>query len=220
MAKTQNKNQNIIELVFLSFVLIISFLFWDSFLVYPIKLFVVLIHEISHAISAILSGGKVIEFTSSTNTILRELLIDCVDSHIMKYLPSLTSLNCTNQGYHPIAVLTNLRHLKLWNRSDCLHAGLIPGMRFSDLNLRSLTLRHVYYIINLSIFPTTLTDLVILSSMFDVYGCNVDNKSLISFRTDMVNPVVKRIHKVVNNNISLAKMCLRLVVGSIHDAEN
>jgi len=62
MAKTQNKNQNITELVFLSFVLIISFLFWDTYLVYPIKLFVVLIHEISHAISAILSGGRVIAF--------------------------------------------------------------------------------------------------------------------------------------------------------------
>lgn len=62
MAKTQNKNKNIIELVFLSFVLIISFLFWDTYLVYPIKLFVVLIHEISHALSAILSGGKVIAF--------------------------------------------------------------------------------------------------------------------------------------------------------------
>lgn len=62
MARTQNKNQNIIELVFLLFVLIISFLLWDTYLVYPIKLFVVLIHEISHAISTILSGGKVIAF--------------------------------------------------------------------------------------------------------------------------------------------------------------
>ncbi len=62
MAKTPNKNQNTAELVFLSIILIISFLFWDTYLVYPIKLFVVLIHEISHAISAILSGGKVISF--------------------------------------------------------------------------------------------------------------------------------------------------------------
>ena len=62
MAKIQNKNQNITELVFLSFILIISFLFWDTYFVYPIKLLVVLIHEISHAISTILSGGKVIAF--------------------------------------------------------------------------------------------------------------------------------------------------------------
>ena len=62
MAKTQNINQNITELVFISFVLIISFLLWDTYFVYPIKLFVVLVHEISHAISAILSGGKVIAF--------------------------------------------------------------------------------------------------------------------------------------------------------------
>ncbi len=62
MVRSQNKSQNIAELVFLSFVLIINFLFWDTYLVYPIKLFVVLIHEISHAISAILSGGKIISF--------------------------------------------------------------------------------------------------------------------------------------------------------------
>jgi len=62
MTKNQNKNYDTIELVFLSIILIISFLFWDTYLVYPIKLFVVLIHEISHAISAILSGGKVIAF--------------------------------------------------------------------------------------------------------------------------------------------------------------
>jgi len=62
MTKPKNKNHKVIELVFLSFVLIISFLFWDTYLVYPIKLFVVLIHEISHVISAILSGGKVIAF--------------------------------------------------------------------------------------------------------------------------------------------------------------
>jgi len=62
MTKNQNKNKNILELVFLSIALIISFLFWDTYLVYPIKLFVVLIHEISHALSTIVSGGKVIVF--------------------------------------------------------------------------------------------------------------------------------------------------------------
>jgi hypothetical protein len=39
-------------------ILILAFFFWDSFLIYPIKLFVVLTHEISHGLSAILSGGK------------------------------------------------------------------------------------------------------------------------------------------------------------------
>ena len=36
-----------------------SIIFWDSFFIYPIKIFVVVLHEISHAIAAIVSGGTV-----------------------------------------------------------------------------------------------------------------------------------------------------------------
>jgi hypothetical protein len=47
-----------IELGVIFALLLLSFFFWNTFLIYPIKLFVVLTHEISHGLSAILSGGK------------------------------------------------------------------------------------------------------------------------------------------------------------------
>lgn len=37
-----------------------SIFFWDSIVLYPIKLFVVLIHEICHGIAAVLTGGKIL----------------------------------------------------------------------------------------------------------------------------------------------------------------
>jgi len=61
MGKKQNKKDQITELVILLTILIISFFLWDTYFIYPIKLFVVLLHEISHAIATILSGGKIIE---------------------------------------------------------------------------------------------------------------------------------------------------------------
>ncbi len=47
--------------LFISTISILSFLLWDTYLVYPIKLFVVLLHELSHAFVAIITGGEVIE---------------------------------------------------------------------------------------------------------------------------------------------------------------
>ncbi len=49
----QNEIYILIIFTFLSLVL------WNTYFVYPIKLFVVLIHEISHAVMAVLSGGNV-----------------------------------------------------------------------------------------------------------------------------------------------------------------
>ena len=40
---------------------IFSITLWDSLLIYPIKFFVVLLHEISHSIMTIITGGKVNE---------------------------------------------------------------------------------------------------------------------------------------------------------------
>jgi hypothetical protein len=41
--------------------------FWDSSVVYPVKLFVVLLHEVSHGLAAIVSGGSVVKIEISTN---------------------------------------------------------------------------------------------------------------------------------------------------------
>ncbi|MCF6268191.1 MAG: M50 family metallopeptidase [Melioribacteraceae bacterium] len=56
--KLNKKQKKQIELGIILFALFLSFLLWNSFLIYPIKLFVVLTHEMSHGIFAILSGGK------------------------------------------------------------------------------------------------------------------------------------------------------------------
>jgi hypothetical protein len=60
MGKQKNKRDQITELVILLILLIISFFLWDTYFIYPIKLFVVLLHELGHSIAALLIGGKII----------------------------------------------------------------------------------------------------------------------------------------------------------------
>lgn len=43
------------------------FIFWHTPFVYPIKLFVVLLHEISHAVAAILTGGTIVKLEISAD---------------------------------------------------------------------------------------------------------------------------------------------------------
>ncbi len=61
MAKTSPAKitNRITELIFLLAVLITAVFLWDTYFIYPIKLFVVLIHELSHALIAIITGGTV-----------------------------------------------------------------------------------------------------------------------------------------------------------------
>lgn len=59
MKKLNKKQKQLLEPAILIFIGIISILFWNTFLIYPIKIFVVLIHEISHGIMALLTGGHV-----------------------------------------------------------------------------------------------------------------------------------------------------------------
>lgn len=49
------------QLVFLVLALAAIFFFWDTIVIYPLKLLVVFFHEASHALAAILTGGEVIE---------------------------------------------------------------------------------------------------------------------------------------------------------------
>ena len=51
-------NKQIIILIILT---ILSFIFWNTIVVYPVKLFVVFLHELSHGLAAILTGGKIIK---------------------------------------------------------------------------------------------------------------------------------------------------------------
>lgn len=56
----QKKKQKILHLSIVIGLLIISFFAWNTFLIYPIKLFVVLLHEMSHGLVAVLTGGRIV----------------------------------------------------------------------------------------------------------------------------------------------------------------
>ncbi|MEW5844441.1 MAG: M50 family metallopeptidase [Bacteroidota bacterium] len=59
MNTASTRKEKIVELTVLLLLLIFSFVFWDTKFVYPIKLFVVLLHEQCHALAALLTGGKI-----------------------------------------------------------------------------------------------------------------------------------------------------------------
>jgi len=65
--KQNKKKKQFIELIILGIIVIISFLLWDTIIVFPIKLFAVLMHEISHGIATILTGGKIISMEINLN---------------------------------------------------------------------------------------------------------------------------------------------------------
>lgn len=54
------KNQKILHLSIVFGILLISFFAWNTFVLFPIKIFVVLLHEMSHGIVAVFTGGKII----------------------------------------------------------------------------------------------------------------------------------------------------------------
>ena len=60
MSNTKKQSQ-LLELIILITIIIVSIILWETYVIYPIKIMVVLLHEISHGIAAILTGGKIIE---------------------------------------------------------------------------------------------------------------------------------------------------------------
>ncbi len=48
------------ELLILGVLFVAVWLLWDTPIVYPIKIFVVFLHELGHALAAVLTGGQVI----------------------------------------------------------------------------------------------------------------------------------------------------------------
>lgn len=45
----------------------ITLYFWDSWFVFPVKLFVVLLHEISHGLMALITGGEILKIEINEN---------------------------------------------------------------------------------------------------------------------------------------------------------
>ncbi len=55
----QTVKKQINEFLIIAGIILFSILFWDSVFIYPIKFFVVILHETSHAIVTIITGGTV-----------------------------------------------------------------------------------------------------------------------------------------------------------------
>ncbi len=60
MKTSSTRKEKIVELTVLLLLLIFSFIFWDTKFVYPLKLFVVLLHEECHALAVLITGGKIL----------------------------------------------------------------------------------------------------------------------------------------------------------------
>ncbi|MFC1669024.1 M50 family metallopeptidase [Spirochaetota bacterium] len=54
-------------LISLLVICLLIILFWNTIVVYPIKIFVVLLHEISHGIAAVITGGSIVKIEISSN---------------------------------------------------------------------------------------------------------------------------------------------------------
>lgn len=65
--KLSLKGKKYLEILILICTILVTYFFWDSFILYPIKLFVVLLHESTHAIAAVISGGIVREIKIDFN---------------------------------------------------------------------------------------------------------------------------------------------------------
>jgi len=49
------------KIIIFTILIILSFIFWNTIVVYPVKLFVVFLHELSHGLAAIITGGTIIK---------------------------------------------------------------------------------------------------------------------------------------------------------------
>ena len=50
-----------IQIIYLAVLIGVAIFFWDTLVIYPIKLFVVMLHEMSHGLMAVAFGGEIIE---------------------------------------------------------------------------------------------------------------------------------------------------------------
>ncbi len=51
-------NRQKLELVYLAGIILLAIFLWDTVLIFPVKIFVVLLHEMSHGLAAIFTGGN------------------------------------------------------------------------------------------------------------------------------------------------------------------
>ena len=58
-------NIDVQTIVILSAMFVVAVIFWHSYLIYPIKVFVVILHEFSHGLAAVLTGGSIVKIEIS-----------------------------------------------------------------------------------------------------------------------------------------------------------
>lgn len=63
MKERQKNNSKAAEFALVLMIVAVSFLLWDTLFVFPIKLFIVFMHEASHALAIIVSGGSISEIS-------------------------------------------------------------------------------------------------------------------------------------------------------------
>ncbi|MGE5402884.1 MAG: M50 family metallopeptidase [Ignavibacteriales bacterium] len=59
--KLSPKGKKVIEVISLAAVVVAAFIYWDSVAVFPVKLLTVLLHESSHALMTLVTGGSIME---------------------------------------------------------------------------------------------------------------------------------------------------------------
>lgn len=59
--KLSPQGKTAVEVMVIASSVLFTYFFWNSFFIYPIKLFVVLLHESTHCLFALISGGSVSE---------------------------------------------------------------------------------------------------------------------------------------------------------------
>ncbi|MCP4137021.1 MAG: M50 family metallopeptidase [bacterium] len=68
MGSSRNKKSvNIVTMIVLGLLCVPIIFFWDTRFVYPLKIFVVLLHEISHGLAAVLTGGTIVKIQINQN---------------------------------------------------------------------------------------------------------------------------------------------------------
>ena len=67
MSRLFIKNKHIKEIIILISILAASFFLWNTFVLFPIKIIVVFLHEASHAIAALITGGRVMRLNINFN---------------------------------------------------------------------------------------------------------------------------------------------------------
>lgn len=63
MKEKPKNNSKAAEFGLVIIIVVVSFFLWDTFFVFPIKLFVVFMHEASHALAILISGGSISEIS-------------------------------------------------------------------------------------------------------------------------------------------------------------